>query len=172
MHIDPKGAENIIWNMMKYGQTFGVTTRYSRPAAVGSFGRLTQDIIIIIIIIIIIMKIMMIIIIVTLFQENNIFGTNASLQGNFTYLQYVQRRWGLRTPSILRAGYPTLLAWRGVGGWGDTICPGSRPTGYSEIVTEYLLTRSTLINMYIHDIYMYLQSPTFRNFLLIHVNVF
>ena len=58
-----------------------------------------------------------------LFQEDNIFGTNASLTygpqlhiyvwENATYLQYVQSRWGLRTPSLLRAGYPTLLNWRG-----------------------------------------------------------
>ena len=29
------------------------------------------------------------------------------------YLQYVQSRWGLRTPNMLRADYPTLHAWRG-----------------------------------------------------------
>ena len=59
--------------------------------------------------------------------KNNIVGTNDSLTygprlqsrndiGNWTcinYLQYVQSRWGLRTPSLLRAGYPTLLTWRG-----------------------------------------------------------
>ena len=31
---------------------------------------------------------------------------------NYNYLQYVQSGWGLRTPSMLRAGYPTLLPWR------------------------------------------------------------
>ena len=64
----------------------------------------------------------------TLFQEDTIFGTNASLTygpqiqkhtcvwslpNNENYLQYLQSRWGLRTSSMLRAGYPTLLAWRG-----------------------------------------------------------
>ena len=34
-------------------------------------------------------------------------------QNNKHYLQYVQSRWGLRTSSMLRVGYPTLLAWRG-----------------------------------------------------------
>ena len=36
--------------------------------------------------------------------------------GNWTcihYLQYVQNRWGLRTPNMLLAGYPTLLTWKG-----------------------------------------------------------
>ena len=36
--------------------------------------------------------------------------------GNWTcihYLQYVQSRWGLRTPNMLLADYPTLLTWRG-----------------------------------------------------------
>ena len=28
------------------------------------------------------------------------------------YLQYVQSKWGLSTPSMLREGYPTLLTWR------------------------------------------------------------
>ena len=60
------------------------------------------------------------IIIITLFQEDNIVGTSASLTYgphflliSENYLQYDQSRWGLRTPSMLRAGYPTLLAWRG-----------------------------------------------------------
>ena len=34
------------------------------------------------------------------------------------YLQYVQSMWGLRTPSMLRAGWPTLLTWRWGGGGG------------------------------------------------------
>ena len=79
-----------------------------------------------------------IIMIITLFQEDNIFGTNASLTNiwstvtifmmreNVTYLQYVQSRRGLPIPSMLRAGYPTLLAW---GTRGGAICPGSRPAG-------------------------------------------
>ena len=46
---------------------------------------------------------------------------------------------------MLRAGYQTLLAWRG----GGTIYPGSRPAGVTtrnpRMVTECLLTRSMLI---------------------------
>ena len=34
------------------------------------------------------------------------------------YLQYVQSSWSLRTPSMLRTGYPTLLHWRCVCGGG------------------------------------------------------
>ena len=49
---------------------------------------------------------------------------------------------------MLRAGYPTLLAWRG----GGPICPGSRPAGVTtrcpRTITECLLTRSMLIKMY------------------------
>ena len=62
-------------------------------------------------------------IIMTLFQEDNIFGTNASQQmvldykdrnviDNRTcinYLRSVQSKWGIRTSSLLLAGYPTLL---------------------------------------------------------------
>ena len=62
-------------------------------------------------------------IIITLFQEDNIFGMYASLTygpqlhkihvidswTGINYLQYVQSRWGLHTPSMLRAGYPSLL---------------------------------------------------------------
>ena len=48
---------------------------------------------------------------------------------------------------MLRAGYPTLLAWRG-----GTICPVSSPAGFTtrcpRMVTECLLTRSMLIKMY------------------------
>ena len=48
---------------------------------------------------------------------------------DINYLQYVQSRWGLRTPSMLRASYPTLLHWREE--WVGTICPVSRPeAGY------------------------------------------
>ena len=92
--------------------------------------------------------------IITLFQEGNIFGTNASLTyvlrykdihafdyNNENYLQYVKSRGGVRTSSMLRAGYPTLLAWRGRCNY-----PGSRPAGVTTrcpiLVTECLLTRS------------------------------
>ena len=86
------------------------------------------------------------IIITTLFQEDNKVSTNAILtygpqiqrhtymrliitERNENYLQYVQSRWGLRTPSMLWAGYPTLLALkRGVG----TIYPGTRPADVRE----------------------------------------
>ena len=59
--------------------------------------------------------------------------------------KYVQSWWGLR--SLLRAGYPTLLAWRGC-----TIYSGSRPADVTtcspSMVIECLLTRSMLIKMY------------------------
>ena len=72
------------------------------------------------------------------------------------YLQYVQSRWGLRTPSLLRAGYPTLLTWKGEGGEGvrfdqaqdQQVVTTRRP----RIVTECLLTRSMLIKMYVYAI--------------------
>ena len=48
-----------------------------------------------------------------LFTKNSYFY-DASSCGQH-YLQYIHNRWGLRirTPSMLRAGYPTLLTWRG-----------------------------------------------------------
>ena len=50
---------------------------------------------------------------------------------------------------MLRAGYPTLLPWRG-----STIYPGSRPTDVTtrspRMVAECLSTRSMLIKMYYH----------------------
>ena len=70
-----------------------------------------------------------IIIIITLIQEDNIFGTDASLtygppltdidmllkQGTYNHIiiYSMYRVDALRTPSRLRAGYPTLLQWRG-----------------------------------------------------------
>ena len=51
---------------------------------------------------------------------------------------------------MLRAGYPILLDWSGEGGL--RFYPGSRPagviTGSPRMVTEWLLTRSTLIKNY------------------------
>ena len=58
-----------------------------------------------------------IIIIISVFQEDNVFGTNTSLtygpqlqrsyvwlKKSYNYLQYVQRKWGLRTSSMLTSG--------------------------------------------------------------------
>ena len=72
------------------------------------------------------------ILIITLFQEDNIFGTNATLTygpqiqrhafdnywKKLIFLQYAQSRWGLRTPSMLRTAYATLLACVCVCVWG------------------------------------------------------
>ena len=82
------------------------------------------------------------IIIINLFQEDSLLipfcGNNNNNKNNFIssltcspqlhwllnkhiryYLQYVQSRWSLRTPCMLRAGNPTLLTWRGGGGYYD-----------------------------------------------------
>ena len=72
------------------------------------------------------------------------------------YLQYVQSRWGLRTLSMLRAGYPTLLHWRW--GWGGVRFVQAQDqqmvtTRSPRIITECWLTRSMLIKMYVHVIY-------------------
>ena len=61
---------------------------------------------------------------------------------DINYLQYVQSRRGLHSPSMLRAGYPTLLHWQQV-----------VTTRSPRIITECLLTRSMLIKMYVHAIY-------------------
>ena len=58
-------------------------------------------------------------------QRGNMFGKNASLtyrpqlQRHVTdkwtsvnCLEYVQSRWGLRTPSMLSDGHPTILTWK------------------------------------------------------------
>ena len=77
--------------------------------------------------------------------------------GNWTcinYLQYVQSWWGLRTPSMLRAGYPTLLTWKGGGVRFDQAQDQQVITTRSpRIVTECLLTRSMLFKMYVQAIY-------------------
>ena len=105
--------------------------------------------------------IMIIIKIITLFQADNIFGTNASLtygpqiqrhtcvwwlQNNENYLQFTEL---VRFPYIEHAASglpnPTLLEG------GGTIYPGSRPAGFTtrspRMVTECLLTRSVLVKM-------------------------
>ena len=74
---------------------------------------------------------------------------------DINYLQYVQSRWGLRTPSMLRAGYPTLLHWSGgrgvrfVQAQDQQVVTARSP----RTITECLLTRSMLIKMYVHAIY-------------------
>ena len=78
------------------------------------------------------LRIIIIVIIITSFQDDNIFGTNAILtygpqiqrhtcvdnywKKNENYLQYVQSRRDLRTPSMLRAA--TQPYWLGGGGGG------------------------------------------------------
>ena len=61
------------------------------------------------------------------------------------YIQYVQSRWGLRTPSMLRAGYPVLLTWRGR-------YDLSR-LKTSRWLPHVVFTRSMLIKMYVYAIY-------------------
>ena len=72
--------------------------------------------------------------------------------GNWTcinYLQYVQRRWGIRTPSMLQAGYPTLLTLEGEVRFDQAQDQQVVITRSPRIVTECLLTRSMLIKMYV-----------------------
>ena len=70
------------------------------------------------------------------------------------YSQYVQSRWDLSTPSMLRAGYPTLFAWRGGGvrfaQAQDQQVTRDVTTRNPRIVTECLLTRAMLIKLYVH----------------------
>ena len=69
------------------------------------------------------------------------------------YLQYVQSMWGLRTPSILRAGTPNPTPLEGevrfVQAQDQQVVTSRSP----RIITECLLTRSILIKMYVHAIY-------------------
>ena len=72
---------------------------------------------------------------------------------NVIYLEYVQSRWGLRTPSRLRTGYPALHYWRGevrlVQAQDQQVTTRS-----PRIVTECSLTHTMLIKIvytsYIH----------------------
>ena len=86
--------------------------------------------------------------IITLFQEDNIFGTNASL----TYGPQIQRHICVHRACCERATQPYSLGGVCVGGGGGTIYPGSRPAGVTSrcprMVTECLLTLSMLIKMY------------------------
>ena len=73
--------------------------------------------------------------------------------GNWTcinYLQYVQSRWGLRTPSMLRAGYPTHL--EGAVQFAQAQDQQVVTTRSLRIITECLLTRSMLVKMYVYAI--------------------
>ena len=68
---------------------------------------------------------------------------------SINYLQYVQ---SLCTPTMLRAGHPTLLTWRRR--YDLTRLKTSKITTRSpRLVTECLVTRSMLIKIYVHDIY-------------------
>ena len=73
--------------------------------------------------------------------------------GNWTcinYLQYVQSRWGLRTPSLLRAGYlPNPTHLEGEVRYDQAQDQQMVTTRSPRIVTECLLTRS----MYVYAIY-------------------
>ena len=95
----------------------------------------------------------------TLFQQENIFRMNASLTYGpqhsrqvleyWTSITYVQTRWGLRTPSMLRAGYATLLrllTWRKK--YGLSRLKTNRCHTYSENSNWVFLSRSMLIKMY------------------------
>ena len=97
-------------------------------------------------------------IITTSFQEENIFGTDASLtygppltdvdmllkkMNRYIIIYSMYRVDALRTPRRLRAGYPALLQWRGRHDF-----PGSRPVhDYHTpvLVIECFLTRLKLI---------------------------
>ena len=99
-----------------------------------------------------------IIIIITLFQEDNIFGTGASLSPPLTDVDMLLKKKNrpiiiysmyrvdaLRTPSRLRVGYLTLFQWRGRYDF-----PGSRPGNdyhTSVLVIECFLTRSMRIGV-------------------------
>ena len=74
---------------------------------------------------------------------------------NYNTMKYVQRGWGLRTSSMLRAGYPTLHACRGV-----RYDLSMLKTSYHSprIVIECLPTRSMFIKMHLpfHGMCMYM----------------
>ena len=100
--------------------------------------------------------------IIILFQEHNISGTIASL----TYSSLIQKLHAFDNNKTMKIIYSTYRAGEvfvhracceratqpySLGG-GGTICPVSRPTGFTtrcpRMVTECLLTRSMLIKMY------------------------
>ena len=100
--------------------------------------------------------------IITLFQENNIFGTNASLTYELRYkdihafdnnktMKTIYSMYRASEVSVHRACCKRATQPYSLGG-GGTIYPGSRPEGVTthcpKMVTECLLTRSMLIKMY------------------------
>ena len=110
------------------------------------------------------------IIIITLFQEDNIFGRVASLtygpqltnvghdiikmnRHACTIIYSMYRVNALRTPSRLRAGYPTLLQWRGR--YDFSRLKTSRVLLHTSVlVIECFLTRSMLFLKYIYTHYI------------------
>ena len=112
----------------------------------------------------------LIIIIITLFQEDNIFGRVASLtygpqltnvghdiikmnRHACTNIYSMYRVNALRTPSRLRAGYPTLLQWRGR--YDFSRLKTSRVLPHTSVlVIECFLTRSMLFLKCIHTHYI------------------
>ena len=121
--------------------------------------------------------IIIIIIIITLFQEDNIFGRVASLtygpqltnvghdiikmnRHACTIIYSMYRVNALRTPSRLRAGYPTLLQWRGR--YDFSRLKTSRVLPHTSVlVIECFLTRSMLFLkcIYTHYIQSFFFSP-------------
>ena len=114
--------------------------------------------------------IIIIIIIITLFQEDNIFGRVASLtygpqltnvghdiikmnRHACTNIYSMYRVNALRTPSRLRAGYPTLLQWRGR--YDFSRFKTSRVLPHTSVlVIECFLTRSMLFLKCIYTHYI------------------
>ena len=114
--------------------------------------------------------IIIIIIIITLFQEDNIFGRVASLtygpqltnvghdiikmnRHACTIIYSMYRVNALRTPSRLRAGYPTLLQWRGR--YDFSRLKTSRVLPHTSVlVIECFLTRSMLFLKCIYTHYI------------------
>ena len=116
------------------------------------------------------LMIIIIIIIITLFQEDNIFGRVASLtygpqltnvghdiiemnRHACTIIYSMYRVNALRTPSRLRAGYPTLLQWRGR--YDFSRLKTSRVLPHTSVlVIECFLTRSMLFLKCIYTHYI------------------
>ena len=122
--------------------------------------------------------------IITLFQEDNIFGTNASLTygpqiqryafDDYKTMKIIYSMYRAGEVSAHRACCELAIQPYSLGG-GGTIYPGSRPGGVTtrspRMVTECLLTRSIFIKMYLplHGMCsictLYLQSVNFMQLL-------